>query len=89
VESKLSFRIEIDGQYGENEGQITLYDDSYELVTWVSDEWEMDSSLIYVIAEAIRLGYEQGVEAIVERLNQQGYLTLKDEPTKEVRHNES
>ena len=65
----MAFRVEIDGEYGEPaEGAVRLMDDDEELVMWDSAEWVEDPSLVFVIANAIRIGYEEGVDGIRARL---------------------
>jgi len=55
-----AFRVEIDGEYGDPDGSIHLMAGGIELVMWDSREWAEDPSLVFVIAEAIRVGYEHG-----------------------------
>jgi hypothetical protein len=52
------FTLEIEGEYGEDDGSIHLMVDGQEVVMWDSAEWVEDPSLVYVIANAIRKGYE-------------------------------
>lgn len=52
------FKLEIEGEYGENDGTIHLLIDGAEIVMWDSAEWAEDPSLVYVIANAIRKGFE-------------------------------
>lgn len=52
------FAVEIDGEYGVTDGSIHLLIDGREVVMWDSAEWAEDPSLTYVIAEAIRRGYD-------------------------------
>jgi hypothetical protein len=47
------FALVIDGEYGVNEGSISLFRDGQEVVMWDSSEWIDDPSLVYVIANAI------------------------------------
>lgn len=63
-----SFRVQIDGQYGDEDTQIALMDGDVELVMWTSDEWREDPSVVVVIANAIDLGHREGPDAIRERL---------------------
>lgn len=62
------FWVDIAGEYGDEDQQISLLEDNTELVMWVSDEWKEDPSLVAVIANAIKIGYEQGPDAIRELL---------------------
>lgn len=71
------FHVEIDGEYGDKDCSITLVDRHEftlsppvddELIHWISDEWREDPSLVVVIANAIRIGYTEGPDAIRERL---------------------
>lgn len=58
------FNVEIAGEYGEVEGSIHLCVGGEELVMWDSNEWVEDPSLVYVIANAITIGFTQGATAI-------------------------
>lgn len=62
------FAVEIFGEYGEPDGSIHLMDGQTELVMWDSAEWTEDPSLVFVIAEAIRIGYVDGPHVIASRL---------------------
>lgn len=57
-------RVDISGQYGVKDGEITIYWDTiaHLPVTWTSQEWIEDPSLVFVIAEAIRIAYEDPAE---------------------------
>lgn len=59
-----TFRIDIAGEYGDNDGSIHLMDGEAELVMWDSAEWIEDPSLVFVIANAIRKGFEEGPDAV-------------------------
>lgn len=48
-----AFEVQIDGQYGIQDGTIHLIRDGKEIVMWDSAEWVEDPSLVYVIANAI------------------------------------
>jgi hypothetical protein len=39
------------------ESSVTILHDNEEIVHWVSDEWEEDSSIVPSIANAIKLAY--------------------------------
>lgn len=52
-----TFRVEIDGEYGTEDGSIHLFQGGEEVVMWDSREWIEDPSLVYVIANAIRKGF--------------------------------
>jgi hypothetical protein len=54
----LMFEVQIEGEYGVTDGSIHLLKDGEEVVMWDSAEWVEDPSLVYVIANAIRKGYE-------------------------------
>lgn len=54
----MTFRIDIAGEYGDTDGSIHLFEDSEEIVMWDSAEWVEDPSLVYVIANAIKKGFE-------------------------------
>lgn len=58
VPARPSFVLDIDGEYGTIDGSIHLMVDGEEAVMWDSAEWIEDPSLVYVIANAIRKGYE-------------------------------
>lgn len=47
---------------------IALYDGDEELVYWTQGEWEEDPTLVISIANAIRILYEEGPDAIRARL---------------------
>jgi hypothetical protein len=64
----MSFTVEIHGGYGDADVDVVLMDDGQEIVMWTSDEWKEDPSLVSVIANAIRIGYEQGPDAIRARI---------------------
>lgn len=64
------FNVQIYGSYGDDDCEITLYDGQYELVTWTSDEWKENPSLVVVIANAIRAGFMEGAEGIRLRLGE-------------------
>lgn len=64
----MAFHVDVSGEYGVPDGAIYLYDDRDELVMWDSAEWTEDPSLVYVIAEVIRLGYEKGADAVRHRV---------------------
>lgn len=66
----MSFAVEIHGGYGDDEVDIVLTDDGQGLVMWTSDEWVAEPSLVAVIANAIRIGYEQGSDAIRARVDE-------------------
>jgi hypothetical protein len=70
----MSFRVEIEGQYGEDDGAIRLLDGDEELVMWDSAEWREDPSLVFVVANAIQIGFTEGPEGIRARLIA-GHLT--------------
>jgi hypothetical protein len=55
-----ALRVEIDGEYRDPDGSIRLMAGGTELVMWDSQERIEDPSLVFVIAEAIRVGYEHG-----------------------------
>lgn len=63
-----AFRVDIAGEYGNPDGSIHLMDGEHELVMWDSAEWAGDPSLLYVIANAIRIGYTEGPDGIRDRL---------------------
>lgn len=52
------FEVAIEGEYGVEDGSIRLLQDGKEVVMWDSREWVEDPSLVFVIANAIRKGYE-------------------------------
>lgn len=56
------FTVEIEGEYGVTDGSIHLLIDGEEVVMWDSAEWVEDPSLVYVIANAIRKGYDGELE---------------------------
>lgn len=58
----MAFRVDIAGEYGKNDGSIHLLVDGEEVVMWDSAEWIEDPSLVFVIANAIRKGYEGTLE---------------------------
>jgi hypothetical protein len=64
----MAFRVETEGGYGKPDGAIRLMDDDEELVMWDSVEWQEDPSLVYVIANAISVGYTEGADGIRARL---------------------
>lgn len=64
----MSFHVKIDGEYGDDDTQISLMDGTDELVMWTSDEWREDPSLVVVIANAIGIGYTEGADGIRARL---------------------
>lgn len=64
----MAFRVDIAGGYGDEDIDITLYDGDTEMIVWTSDEWREDPSLVAVIVNAVRIGYEDGPDAIRERL---------------------
>jgi len=63
-----AFRVDIAGEYGDPDGSIHLMDGERELVMWDSAEWAEDPSLVFVIANAIRIGFAEGPGAIRDRL---------------------
>jgi hypothetical protein len=65
----MDFNVDIAGEYGDEDTSITLLDGTEEIVTWISDEWREDPSLVVVIAEAIAIGYRDGVGALRQRFN--------------------
>lgn len=67
-EPVIGFTIDIAGEYGTPEGSIHLLDEHGEIVMWDSAEWVEDPSVVYVIAESIRLGTTEGAAALRERL---------------------
>lgn len=71
----MSFRVELAGEYGDPDTEVTLYDDDDELVKWVSDEWREDPSLVVVIANAINIGHTEGAAAIRRRLADGSHVT--------------
>lgn len=78
-------RVEIDGQYGrladgQNlegvEGAIYIFDeddDDREVIMWDSTEWIEDPSLVFVIANAIRLALTDR-SGFLRRVNE-GFIT--------------
>lgn len=64
----MAFKVDIEGEYGDEDGAIRLLDGDEELVMWDSAEWREDPSLVLVIANAIRIGYEEGTDGIRARL---------------------
>ena len=58
------FRVEIEGEYGAEAGAIRLLDGSEELLCWDSAEWCEDPSLLFVIANAIQIGFREGPDGI-------------------------
>jgi len=65
----LAFSVVIDGEYGTNEGAIYLYDGDKEIVTWNSIEWQDEPSLVYSIVHFLRVGYEDGPDAVAAAIN--------------------
>ncbi len=51
------YRIAIEGQYGIEQGSVHIHDENTgdEVLMWTADEWIEDPSLVYVIANAIRV----------------------------------
>lgn len=64
-----AFHVAIAGDYGDANVEVTLLDGNEELLMWTSDEWKGEPSLVAVIANAIRIGYTEGVEGIRSRLD--------------------
>jgi hypothetical protein len=62
------FRVEIDGEYGAEDGSVRLLDGEEELLVWDSAEWAEDPSLLFVIANAIQVGFTEGPDGIRARL---------------------
>jgi hypothetical protein len=62
------FRVEIDGEYGDDDGSVRLLDGDEELLVWDSAEWAEDPSLVFVIANAIQIGFTEGPDGIRARL---------------------
>lgn len=62
----MSFHVEIHGEYGDDDIDIVLKHGDEEIVMWTSDEWKEDPSLVAVIVNAVRIGYEQGSQAVKE-----------------------
>jgi hypothetical protein len=62
------FKVEIEGEYGAEAGSIRLLDGAEELVVWDSAEWCEDPSLVFVIANAIQIGFQEGPDGIRVRL---------------------
>jgi hypothetical protein len=62
------FRVEIDGEYGAEDGSVRLLDGEEELLVWDSAEWAEDPSLLFVIANAIQIGFTEGPDGIRARL---------------------
>ncbi len=60
--------VEINGEYGVDAGDIHILFNGAELIMWDSAEWQEDPSLVFVIANAIRLAYEEGADSIRARL---------------------
>lgn len=66
----LDFSVQIHGEYGDDDVDIVLVDsDGQEIVMWTSDEWKVEPSLVAVIVNAVRIGYEQGASAIRTRID--------------------
>ena len=64
----MAFRVEIHGQYGDDDQEIVLFDGDDELVMWTSDEWKAEPSLVGVIVNAVNIGHTEGPDAIRARL---------------------
>jgi hypothetical protein len=64
----MSTIIEIAGEYGTADGSIHILDEHGEVVMWDSAEWIEDSSLVFVIAEAVREALQVGTDGIRMRL---------------------
>lgn len=69
TENPFDLTVTIDGDYGIDDGQITIFRqiNSEEIAHWTSDEWIEDPSLVYVIAEAVRLVADDPV-ALLRRM---------------------
>lgn len=63
-----AFTVEIDGEYGTNDGAIRLMNREQEIVMWDSAEWIEDPSLVYVIVNAIRKGFAEGPRAVADTI---------------------
>lgn len=61
--------VDITGEYGNDTGGIHVSDEHGEIVMWDSAEWQEDPSLVFVIASAIREGYENGPGSLRARIN--------------------
>jgi hypothetical protein len=47
-----------------DEDSVQLMDDGDEIVSWTMAEWEDDPALPLAITNAIKIGYEQGPDAV-------------------------
>ena len=60
----MTVQVEIAGEYGDDEGSVHIGDEHGEIVMWDSREWAEDPSLVFVIANALRMAYENGPGAL-------------------------
>lgn len=60
----MAFRVDIAGEYGTPEGSVHLMDGDEELVMWDSAEWVEDPSLMFVIVNAVVIGFTKGADAV-------------------------
>jgi hypothetical protein len=51
------------------EDGVYISDDRGEIVCWVLSEVEDDPSVAFVIANALKIGYEQGPQAVRDRID--------------------
>lgn len=61
-------QIDIEGEYGIEDGGIYIYDDKGEVVMWDSSEWIEDPSLVYVIVNVVAEALSIGTKNIRERI---------------------
>ena len=50
---------------------IYIHDEHGEIVSWVEDEWINDHEVVFAIANAIRLYYEEGPQALRKRIGKE------------------